>query len=117
MDSGGGGVAWDDAGFGSGQADRQKPCGDSREAAGAECRRAAPPNRWTAAQEALLGKMPDEEIAGKLGRTAAAVIVRETRVFWHGRFSFSRRQKIDLESPWLADGHRTAVRKEKKKSH
>jgi hypothetical protein len=36
------------------------------------------PNRWTADDLALLGTMPDEEVAGRIGRTATAVRVMRT---------------------------------------
>jgi hypothetical protein len=40
---------------------------------------APPEKRWTAAEVARLGTLPDEQLAEQLGRTAAAVRVQRTR--------------------------------------
>jgi hypothetical protein len=39
-----------------------------------------PEKRWTAAELALLGTLPDEQLAEQLGRTATAVRVQRTRL-------------------------------------
>ena len=39
-----------------------------------------PGKRWTAAERALLGTLPDEDLAGKLGRAANAVRIKRTRL-------------------------------------
>jgi hypothetical protein len=41
---------------------------------------APPEKRWTAAELARLGTLPDEQLAGQLGRTATAVRVQRTRL-------------------------------------
>ena len=55
-------------------------------------------NGWTAAQDALLGTLPDEQLALRIGRTLMAVAARR-RQLGVPLYRASRRSKI-------VDGHR-----------
>jgi hypothetical protein len=65
-----------------------------------------PVKRWTAAELALLGTRPDEQLAGRLGRTATAVRVQRTRL---GIASACDRRRKENRDERAAAGRRASI--------
>jgi hypothetical protein len=55
--------------------------------------------RWTEGQIALLGTLPDEEIAARIGKTAAAVKMKRIHMGIPNAFARTRKPRLPGSAP------------------